>query len=103
MIHMEIGEPDLLTPQPVIDAAAVVTGEWPDSYYTSVRFGIRAALREAISGHYRACIGLRHCAGAHHRHRWRLRGATAHCALPGRDDETCSRTLLPPAIAISCG
>ena len=50
VIHMEIGEPDFPTPQPVIDAAQkqLASGQ---IYYTSA-LGIRP-LREAISGHYK--------------------------------------------------
>ena len=50
VVHMEIGEPDFPTPQPVLDAArdAIAKG---DIYYTSA-LGI-PALREAIARHYR--------------------------------------------------
>jgi aspartate/methionine/tyrosine aminotransferase len=50
VIHLEIGEPDFPTPQPVIDAAtaAIAKGE---IYYTSA-LGFDA-LREAIARHYR--------------------------------------------------
>jgi aspartate/methionine/tyrosine aminotransferase len=49
VVHMEIGEPDFPTPQPVIDAAraAIAAG---DIYYTSA-LGL-PALREAIARHY---------------------------------------------------
>ena len=55
IIHMEIGEPDFPTPQPVIDAAQkqLASGQ---IYYTSA-LGIRP-LREAISGHYKRVHGL---------------------------------------------
>lgn len=55
VIHMEIGEPDFPTPQPVIDAAQkqLASGQ---IYYTSA-LGIRP-LREAISGHYKRIHGL---------------------------------------------
>ena len=55
VIHMEIGEPDFPTPQPVIDAAQkqLASGQ---IYYTSA-LGIRS-LREAISGHYKRIHGL---------------------------------------------
>ena len=55
VIHMEIGEPDFPTPQPVIDAAQSLLASG-QIYYTSA-LGIRA-LREAISGHYRRLYGL---------------------------------------------
>ncbi|HOB00586.1 MAG TPA: pyridoxal phosphate-dependent aminotransferase [Casimicrobium huifangae] len=55
VIHMEIGEPDFPTPQPVIDAAQSLLASG-QIYYTSA-LGIRA-LREAISGHYRRLHGL---------------------------------------------
>ncbi|MEP6679299.1 MAG: pyridoxal phosphate-dependent aminotransferase [Betaproteobacteria bacterium] len=49
VIHMEIGEPDFPTPQPVLDAAqrGIAQG---DLYYTSA-LGL-PALREAIARHY---------------------------------------------------
>jgi aspartate/methionine/tyrosine aminotransferase len=52
VIHLEIGEPDFPTPQPVIDAAteAIARG---DLYYTSA-LGF-TELREAIARHYRDC------------------------------------------------
>ncbi len=55
VIHMEIGEPDFPTPQPVVDAAQspLASGQ---IYYTSA-LGIRP-LREAISGHYRRVHGI---------------------------------------------
>jgi len=55
VIHMEIGEPDFPTPQPVIDAAQSLLARG-QIYYTSA-LGIRA-LREAISGHYLSVYGL---------------------------------------------
>jgi aspartate/methionine/tyrosine aminotransferase len=55
VIHMEIGEPDFPTPEPVLDAAheALAKG---DIYYTSA-LGI-PALREAIARHYAARYGV---------------------------------------------
>ncbi|MCZ2136108.1 MAG: pyridoxal phosphate-dependent aminotransferase [Burkholderiales bacterium] len=55
VIHMEIGEPDFPTPQPVIDAAQALLASG-QVYYTSA-LGIRP-LREAISGHYRRVHGI---------------------------------------------
>jgi aspartate/methionine/tyrosine aminotransferase len=55
VIHMEIGEPDFPTPQPVIDAAQTFLASG-QIYYTSA-LGIRP-LREAISGHYKRVHGL---------------------------------------------
>jgi aspartate/methionine/tyrosine aminotransferase len=55
VIHMEIGEPDFPTPQPVIDAAQSLLASG-QIYYTSA-LGIRP-LREAISGHYQRVHGL---------------------------------------------
>ena len=55
IIHMEIGEPDFPTPQPVIDAAQTLLASG-QIYYTSA-LGIRP-LREAISGHYQRIHGL---------------------------------------------
>jgi aspartate/methionine/tyrosine aminotransferase len=55
IVHMEIGEPDFPTPQPVLDAAqrAIAGG---NIYYTSA-LGL-PALREAIAGHYAAHYGV---------------------------------------------
>jgi len=55
VIHMEIGEPDFPTPQPVLDAAqrAIASG---NIYYTSA-LGL-PQLREAIAGHYAAHYGV---------------------------------------------
>ena len=55
VVHMEIGEPDFPTPQPVIDAAqrAIAAG---DIYYTSA-LGL-PALREAIARHYADHYGV---------------------------------------------
>ncbi len=55
VIHMEIGEPDFPTPQPVIDAAQSMLASG-QIYYTSA-LGIRP-LREAISRHYHRLYGL---------------------------------------------
>jgi aspartate/methionine/tyrosine aminotransferase len=55
VIHMEIGEPDFPTPQPVIDAAQSLLASG-QIYYTSA-LGIRP-LREAISGHYKRFYNL---------------------------------------------
>ena len=55
VIHMEIGEPDFPTPQPVLDAAqrAIAGG---DIYYTSA-LGL-PELREAIARHYADHYGV---------------------------------------------
>jgi aspartate/methionine/tyrosine aminotransferase len=55
VIHMEIGEPDFPSPQPVIDAAQALLSSG-NIYYTSA-LGIRP-LREAISGHYKRFYGI---------------------------------------------
>jgi aspartate/methionine/tyrosine aminotransferase len=55
VIHMEIGEPDFPTPQPVIDAAQTLLASG-QIYYTSA-LGIRP-LREAISRHYKRFYDL---------------------------------------------
>ncbi len=55
VIHMEIGEPDFATPQPVIDAAQSLLASG-QIYYTSA-LGIRP-LREAISRHYKRFYNL---------------------------------------------
>ena len=55
VVHMEIGEPDFPTPEPVLAAAqrAIATG---DIYYTSA-LGL-PALREAIARHYEQHLGV---------------------------------------------
>ena len=55
VIHLEIGEPDFRTPQPVIDAAKKALDE-TRMYYTSA-LGL-APLREAIAGFYRTRYGI---------------------------------------------
>lgn len=55
VIHMEIGEPDFRTPQPVIDAAKRALDEHR-MYYTSA-LGIRP-LREAIAAFYASKYGV---------------------------------------------
>jgi len=55
IIHMEIGEPDFPTPQPVLDAAARAIARG-DIYYTSA-LGL-AALREGIARHYGEHYGV---------------------------------------------
>ena len=55
VIHLEIGEPDFRTPQPVIDAAKRALDS-ERMFYTSA-LGL-APLREAISGFYRARYGV---------------------------------------------
>ena len=56
VIHLEIGEPDFPTPQPVLDAAqrAIAGG---GIYYTSA-LGL-PELREAIAAHYAGHYGVR--------------------------------------------
>ena len=55
VIHMEIGEPDFRTPQPIVDAAKKALDDHR-MYYTSA-LGL-PALREAISGFYRTRYGV---------------------------------------------
>jgi aspartate/methionine/tyrosine aminotransferase len=55
VIHLEIGEPDFRTPQPVVEAAKRALDEHR-MYYTSA-LGL-ASLREAISGFYRTRYGV---------------------------------------------
>ena len=56
VVHMEIGEPDFPTPEPVLAAAREAIAEG-DIYYTSA-LGI-PALREAIARHYHDRFGVR--------------------------------------------
>jgi aspartate/methionine/tyrosine aminotransferase len=49
IIHMEIGEPDFVTPQPVIDAGIRALAEGCTHYTPAVGL---AALRERIAGFY---------------------------------------------------
>jgi len=55
IIHMEVGEPDFTTPQPILDAglAALRQGQ---VHYTAA-LGL-PALREAIAGHYQQNYGV---------------------------------------------
>jgi aspartate/methionine/tyrosine aminotransferase len=55
VIHMEIGEPDFTTPQPIVDAAIRALNEKP-MFYTSA-LGIQP-LREAISAFYKSKYGV---------------------------------------------
>ena len=55
VIHLEIGEPDFRTPQPVVDAAKRAL-DGTRMYYTSA-LGL-AELREAIAGFYRERYGV---------------------------------------------
>ena len=55
VIHMEIGEPDFRTPQPVVEAAKKALDDHR-MYYTSA-LGL-PQLREAISGFYRTRYGV---------------------------------------------
>jgi aspartate/methionine/tyrosine aminotransferase len=55
VIHLEIGEPDFRTPQPVVEAAKRALDEHR-MYYTSA-LGL-PALREAIAGFYRTRYGI---------------------------------------------
>src|SRR5512134_2897943 len=54
VVHMEIGEPDFPTPQPVLDAAQRALADG-GIYYTSA-LGI-PELRQAIARHYRDHLG----------------------------------------------
>lgn len=55
IIHLEIGEPDFLTPQPIIDAAVASLNNG-DTFYTP-SLGLMA-LREKIAGWYHQQYGL---------------------------------------------
>lgn len=55
VIHLEIGEPDFRTPQPVVDAAKRALDTQP-MFYTSA-LGL-PQLREAIAGFYRTRYGI---------------------------------------------
>ena len=55
VIHMEIGEPDFTTPQPIVDAAIAALNEKP-MFYTSA-LGIQP-LREAIADFYSSKYGV---------------------------------------------
>src|SRR3954464_11715603 len=55
VIHLEIGEPDFRTPQPIVDAAKYAL-DTERMFYTSA-LGL-PALRESISGFYRTRYGV---------------------------------------------
>ena len=56
VIHMEIGEPDFTTPQPIVDAAIAALNSTP-MFYTSA-LGIQP-LREAIAAFYQTKYGVK--------------------------------------------
>ncbi len=51
VVHMEIGEPDFATPQPVVEAGIRALRQGKTHYTPAVGLG---ALREAIAGHYQS-------------------------------------------------
>src|SRR5438045_1532920 len=55
VVHLEIGEPDFTTPQPIVEAAKRALDAKP-MFYTSA-IGL-AELREAIAGFYRSRYGV---------------------------------------------
>lgn len=55
IVHMEIGEPDFTTPQPVVEAAQKALAEGRTHYTPALGL---PALREAISGYYRDHYGV---------------------------------------------
>ena len=55
IVHMEIGEPDFSTPQPIIDAAQQALAEGKTHYTPALGL---PALREAISGFYQSRYGV---------------------------------------------
>jgi aspartate/methionine/tyrosine aminotransferase len=55
IVHMEIGEPDFTTPQPVIEAAQRALAEGRTHYTPALGL---PALREAISGFYKSRYGV---------------------------------------------
>ena len=87
IVHMEVGEPDFPTPQPVIEAAQrfIAGGQ---VHYTHA-LGL-PQLREAIAGFYQRPLRRRRGAGTHRRHRRRLRRAAAGA---GRADRPRRRGL----------
>lgn len=60
IVHMEIGEPDFTTPQPVLDAAQQALAEGRTHYTPATGL---PALREAIAGYYRSHYGVEVSAG----------------------------------------
>jgi len=55
IIHMEIGEPDFVTPQPVIEAGIRALQEGRTHYTPALGL---TALRQRLSGFYRECYGV---------------------------------------------
>ena len=55
IVHMEIGEPDFVSPAPVLDAAATALKEGKTHYTPAAGL---SSLREAISAYYRVRLGL---------------------------------------------
>jgi len=62
IIHMEIGEPDFETPQPIRDAGARAIGQGGMCMYYTPATGM-PALRRAIAGFYRTRYGVEVAAG----------------------------------------
>lgn len=56
IIHMEIGEPDFVTPRPVIDAGKRAMDEGHTHYTPAMGL---ASLRDAVADHYAASHGVR--------------------------------------------
>lgn len=56
VIHMEVGEPDFATPEPIVRAAAAALADTPMTYTAALGL---PALREAIAEHYRVRFDVR--------------------------------------------
>lgn len=55
IIHMEVGEPDFVTPQPIVEAGISALGEGKTHYTPALGL---PALREAIAAWYQQCYGV---------------------------------------------
>lgn len=55
VIHLEVGEPDFPTPEPIVEAAARAVRDTRQGYTPSLGL---PALRDAIAGHYRTAFGV---------------------------------------------
>ena len=101
VIHLEIGEPDFTTAEPIIQAgqAALTAGK---TRYTAAR-GI-PELREAISGLLSAALRVEHRPAADPHHAGRFRRVAAGQCLAGRPGQTLAAggPGLPVQPALSC-
>jgi hypothetical protein len=84
IIHMEVGEPDFPTPEPIIAAARAVIESGHVFYTPALGF---PELRRAIADFYQTRYGINIPAVTHSGHRGRFRCPAADPRLPGRSGQ----------------